>query len=211
MTSTPAGSVLTQTEREKMISGEAYYSTDAELVALRAVSKVLERSYSTDVGYSTDLLKRHEFMVSWFGSVGENCLVEPPVRCDYGFNITVGKNFYANFDAVFLDCSPIVIGDNVLLGPGVHIYTATHPVDVAARRTGVEGSTAVTVGSDVWIGGRSVILPGVTIGDGCTIGAGSIVTKDIPSYCVAVGNPARVIRELPAPPIEIESEQGKAL
>jgi maltose O-acetyltransferase len=104
-----------------------------------------------------------------------------------------------------------VICDNVLLGPGVHIYTATHPVDVAARRTGVEGSATVTVGSDVWIGGRSVILPGVTIGDGCTIGAGSIVTKDIPSYCVAVGNPARVIRELPAPQIESESERGNVL
>jgi maltose O-acetyltransferase len=190
------GSGSGRSEREKMVAGDGYNCMDSELVGMRAACKMREREYSTDVGYSSDMRKKHEFMAGWFGSVGKNCIVEPPVRCDYGVNVTVGDNFYCNFDAVFLDCAPIVIGDNVLIGPGVHVYTATHPLAVAERRTGIEMAKPVTIGSDVWIGGRSIILPGVVIGEGVTIGAGSVVTKSIPPHCLAVGNPARVMREL---------------
>ncbi|MCA1921673.1 DapH/DapD/GlmU-related protein, partial [Buttiauxella noackiae] len=126
--------------------------------------------------------------------------IEPSFRCDYGYNIFLGKNFYANFDCVILDVCPVHIGENCMLAPGVHIYTATHPLDAVTRNSGVEFGKPVTIGNNVWIGGRAVINPGVTIGDNVVIGAGSVVTKDIPANSVVAGNPARLIKMVPDTP-----------
>ena len=126
----------------------------------------------------------------------EEPFINPPFYCDYGNHIKVGKNFFANYNCTFLDVAAITFGDNCLLGPNVSIYTAGHPVHPHSRNSRYEYGIAVTVGNDVWLGGCTVICPGVTIGDGCVIGAGSVVTKDIPPYSIAAGNPCRVIRTI---------------
>ena len=122
--------------------------------------------------------------------------MELPFSCDYGSNISVGNHFYANHNCVILDCAPVTIGDHVMLGPQVGIYTVNHPLDFLQREQGWERALPITIGSHVWIGGGSLILPGVTIGDHTVIGAGSVVTRDIPSNVVAVGNPCRILREI---------------
>ncbi|KAH7723994.1 hypothetical protein AAVH_08432 [Aphelenchoides avenae] len=130
------------------------------------------------------------------GKSGENCWVEGPFQCDYGYNIEVGDNFYANVNLVILDAVKVVMGDNVLLAPNVSIHTAGHPLDVPRRRATMEIAHPVKIGNDVWIGAGATILPGVTIGDGCVIGAGSVVTKDVPANSLAVGVPAKVVKKL---------------
>ncbi|MGN0695422.1 MAG: sugar O-acetyltransferase [Oscillospiraceae bacterium] len=130
------------------------------------------------------------------GKYGENCTILPPFHCDYGFNISVGENFFANYDLTILDVGKVNIGENVMMGPGVSIYTAGHPVHYEARNTMYEYGIAVTIGDNCWIGGKAVICPGVTIGSGSVIGAGSVVTKDIPDNVIAAGNPCRVIRSI---------------
>ena len=135
-------------------------------------------------------------MSQLLGSSGDHLYIEPNFRCDYGYNIHVGHNFFANFDCVFLDVCDIRIGDNCLVGPGVHIYTATHPLDIEQRLSGVEFGKAVRIGNNVWIGGRAVINPGVTIGDNAVIASGAIVVKDVPANTVVGGNPAVVIKTL---------------
>jgi maltose O-acetyltransferase len=131
--------------------------------------------------------------------VGDGAVIEPPFRCDYGANIRVGPRFYANFDCCVLDCAAVTIGAHVLFGPGVQLYTATHPLEAAARRVG-ESANPITIGDDVWLGGRVIVVSsrreGITIGDGVVVGAGSVVTKSIPPYSLAVGSPARVVRKL---------------
>ena len=126
----------------------------------------------------------------------EGAFINPPFYCDYGTHIRVGKNFFANYNCTIIDVAPVVIGDNCQLAPNVAIYTAGHPVHPAARNTAYEYGISVTIGHNVWIGGNSVILPGVCIGDNVVIGAGSVVTKDIPDWCVAAGNPCRVLRKI---------------
>lgn len=130
------------------------------------------------------------------GKAGKNCTVMQPFRCDYGFNIEVGDNFFANYNLTVLDVAKVKIGDNVLIAPNVSVYTAGHPVHAKARNSMYEYGIAVTIKSDCWIGGNVVICPGVTIGRGTVIGAGSVVTKDIPANVIAAGNPCRVIREI---------------
>ena len=124
----------------------------------------------------------------------ENAFINPPFYCDYGFNIEVGKNFFANYNCTMLDTAKIIIGDNCMLAPNVAIYTAGHPVHPEARNTAYEYGIGITIGDNVWIGGNSVILPGVHIGSNTVIGAGCVVTKDIPDWVIAAGNPCRVIR-----------------
>lgn len=131
-----------------------------------------------------------------FAHAGEGAYVETPFYCDYGCNIRVGKNFFSNYDCVFLDCGPITIGDNVMLGPKVALYAVNHPIDPTVRATFYDFPEPITIGSNVWIGGSAVVCPGVTIGDNTVIGAGSVVTKDIPANVVAAGNPCRVIRPI---------------
>lgn len=182
------------TEKQKMLSGHPYDSFDAELSQERLSARCLTRQYNATTELEPDL--RESLLQKLFGKCGKSPLIEPPFRCDYGYNIEIGDNFYANFDCVILDCGKVRFGDKVLLGPGVHIYAVNHPLDAVERAEGLELSKPVTIGNNVWIGGRVVINPGVTIGDNTVIASGSVVTKDIPGNVVAGGNPCRVIKEL---------------
>jgi maltose O-acetyltransferase len=181
-----------KTEREKMLSGELYLASDPELAEMRTVAR--EKCALYNASNPRDAGARREMLRGLLGSCGNEIEVEPDFRCDYGTFITVGERFYANFGCVLLDCAQITIGSNVMLAPGVHIYTAHHPLDVATRISGPELATPVTIGDNVWIGGRAIILPGVTIGEGAVIGAGSVVTRDVEAGAIVAGNPARFIR-----------------
>lgn len=182
------------TEKEKMLAGELYLAADEELVAERLKARRLARLYNATT--ETEDMQRREILSQWFGVIGEIISIEPPFQCDYGSNIRVGNNFYANFGCILLDCARIEIGDNVLLAPNVQIYTAHHPIDPQVRLSGKELASPITIGHNVWLGGGVIVCPNVRIGDNTTIGAGSVVTKDIPANVIAVGNPCRVIRHL---------------
>jgi maltose O-acetyltransferase len=183
-------------EKARMLAGDRYDPSDPELVADRERARKLTRRFNdTDPG-ETD--ERAALLSDLLGSVGGDCHVEPPFRCDYGYNIHVGENFYANFDCVVLDVCRVEIGRNCMVGPGVHIYTATHPLDASERVEGPEYGEPVTVGDDVWIGGRAVLNPGVTVGDEAVVGSGAVVTEDVPAGAVVRGNPATVVKELDA-------------
>lgn len=181
------------TEKQKMLAGEGYFAFDEELVKDRNRCRRITRLYNSTTENETK--EREEILRELFGSVGENVYIEPDFKCDYGYNIHVGKNFYANFNCIFLDICKIKIGDNAMFAPNVQIYTAYHPIDAKTRISGLEYGAPITIGDNVWIGGGAIITPGVTIGDNVVIGAGSVVTKDIPSNTVAVGNPCKVIKE----------------
>ena len=177
-------------EREKMIAGEPYRASDPELVAARLRAQELLARYNATAPSAA--AERDAALRALFGAVGDAPTVMPRFACDYGVNIRVGNNLFANYDCVFLDCAPIDLGDDVQIGPAVQLYTATHPLDPAERRSGIEGAKPIRIGDNVWIGGGSIVLPGVTIGDDAVIGAGSVVTRDVPPGVVVVGNPARV-------------------
>ncbi|HLU23135.1 maltose acetyltransferase domain-containing protein [Lederbergia graminis] len=183
-----------KTEKEKMISGELYDGADPQLMNDRVNARRLARLFNESL--ETELDIRKEIIKELFGTTGENYHLEAPFRCDYGYNIHIGENFYANFDCVFLDVCEIHIGSNVFLAPGVHIYTATHPIKAAERNTNLEYGKPVKIGDSVWIGGRSIINPGVTIGNNVVVASGSVVTKDVPDNVIVGGNPARIIREI---------------
>lgn len=182
-----------KTEKEKMLSGENYFSNDKELTLDRnRVKKLLHKLNVVEYlmnGNARAILRE------LLPNAHKRIYIEPPFHCDYGYNIHLGEKVYFNVNCVVLDAAKVTIGSNVFIGPGVHIYTATHPTNAVERQT-VEFAKPVSIGNDCWIGGNTVICPGVTIGDGCTIGAGSVVTKDIPENSLAVGNPARVIKKL---------------
>ena len=182
------------TEKEKMLSGALYNATDPVLVEERTTARRLTRLYNqTD---ETESVKRTELLKALFGTTGENIYIEPTFRCDYGSNIYVGNNFYANFDCVMLDVCAIRIGANCMLAPGVHIYTATHPLGAEERNSGKEFGKPVTIGDNAWIGGRAIINPGVTIGNNVVIASGAVVTKDVPDNVVVGGNPAKIIKKI---------------
>ena len=183
-----------KTEKEKMLAGEPYLAFCDELVEDRARAKDVLFEYNNL--RPSDMERRTEILKQFLGATGKQLLVEQPFRCDYGYNIFLGNNFFANFDCVMLDVCPIRIGDNCMLAPGVHIYTATHPIDPVARNSGAELGIPVTIGNNVWIGGRAVINPGVTIGDNVVVASGAVVTKDVPDNVVVGGNPARIIKKL---------------
>lgn len=180
--------------KERMRNGEPYDPTDPELVADRTHARELTARYN-DTSPDDDGARR-DLLDDLFGSVEGAAHVEPPFRCDYGYNIHLGEGFYANVDCVVLDAASVEIGRNCLLGPGVHVYTSTHPIDAAERREGMESAKPVAVGDDVWIGGRAVINPGVTVGDGSVIASGAVVTADVPAGVVVGGNPASVVKRL---------------
>lgn len=140
--------------------------------------------------------RRNDLIREILGKTGKELFIEAPFRCDYGYNIEVGENFYANFNLVILDVAKVKIGDNVMMAPNVAIYTAGHPVHPVSRNSGYEYGIPITIGNNVWIGGNVVINPGVNIGDNVIIGAGSVVTKDIPANMIAVGNPCRSVKEI---------------
>lgn len=183
-----------KSEKELMLSGKLYKALDDELFKdsrkARRLTRLFNNSNEEDLEYRTDLLKQ------LFKSVGENIYIEPPFRCDYGSNISIGKNFYANYDCIILDVCDVNIGNNVLFAPRVSVFTAGHPIDAEVRNELLEFGKPVTIGNSVWIGGNTVINPGVTIGNNVVIGSGSVVTKDIPDNVIAVGNPCRVLREI---------------
>lgn len=185
---------MSRTEKEKMLAGEPYLASDPELVAARTRARSLLRAFSQTGPEELD--KRRSLLSQLLGTVSPDIFIEPPFFCDYGSNIHLGARVYMNFQCTILDCNRVEIGDDVMFGPGVHIYTATHPIDPDERTEGPEQALPVRIGNQVWIGGSSVICPGVTIGEGTTIGAGSVVTKDIPPRVLAVGNPCRVMRTL---------------
>ena len=170
------------------------YIADGELMEVqRKTRKIIGELNSAD---PSDFKKQKEIAEGLFGSHGKNMVVIPPFYCDYGSHIHVGDNFYVNYNCTILDAARVTIGDNVLIAPNVAIYTAGHPLHPVSRNSGYEYGIPVTIGDNVWIGGNTVITPGVTIGDNVVIGAGSVVTKDIPADMVAAGNPCRVIREI---------------
>ena len=181
-------------EKEKMILGELYYANNEELIKERVKAK--------DLCYEYNNLKpsqekeRKEILKKLLGNTKENFFIEQPFICDYGYNIEIGENFYANHNLTILDCNKVKFGDNVFIAPNCSFYTAGHPLDVETRNKGLEYAKPIEVGNNVWIGGNVVILPGVKIGDNAVIGAGSVVTKNIPSNVLAVGNPCKVIREI---------------
>lgn len=183
-----------KSEKEKMINGELYCAADPQLVQERERARKLTRLYNQTL--ETEQEKRVELLKELLGSTGKNVYIEPSFRCDYGYNIHVGENFYMNFDCVILDVCEVRIGDNCLVGPGVHIYTATHPLHPQERNTGLEYGKPVHIGHNVWIGGRAVINPGVNIGDNVVIASGAVVTKDVPSNVVVGGNPAKIIKRI---------------
>ena len=181
-----------RTEKGKMLNGELYNPDDEELVKERRNARRLTRIFNQTM----EEAKRTELLKELFGSTGNSINIEPNLRCDYGYNIHVGENFFSNFDCTFLDVCEIQIGDNCFIAPGVHIYTATHPINAAERIAGTEYGKPVKIGDNVWIGGRAVINPGVTIGSNVVIASGAIVTKDVPDNAVIGGNPARIIKTI---------------
>ncbi len=183
-----------KTEREKMLANEPYIAADPELVRMLVKSQNLCHTYN--LSHPDEIETRREIIKSLFGSIGQTFKIEPPFHCDYGCHIYAKENLYINYDCVILDCNHVYLGNNVFIAPKVQIYTAYHPLDAETRRSGLEMAAPITIGDDVWIGGGAIICPGVKIGNNSVIGAGSVVTKDIPANVVAVGNPCKVSKEL---------------
>ena len=183
-----------KTEKEKMLAGELYDPREAQLCAERRRARNLCKALNQSGDEEQEL--RARIIRELFGSAGEAIWIEPPFYCDYGTNISLGDSVFFNFDCVVLDPAPVTIGSNVVFGPAVQIYTATHPLSAAERRGSLEFARPVEIESDVWIGGGAIIFPGVRIGSGAVVGAGSVVTRDIPAGVLAVGNPCRVIRQV---------------
>ncbi|WP_288478113.1 sugar O-acetyltransferase [uncultured Clostridium sp.] len=182
-------------EKEKMILGELYDAGVQELVNDRENAKELCFEYNNCRPKEKD--KKEEIIKKLFGKVTGSFCIEPNFFCDYGYNIEIGNNFYSNHNCVILDCSKVTFGDNVFIAPNCGFYTAGHPLNKDIRNSGLEFAKEIKIGNDVWIGGNVVVLPGVTIGDNVVIGAGSVVTKDIESNSIAVGNPCKVIKKCP--------------
>lgn len=182
------------TEKEKMLSRMHYSALDPDLRDELNRVKTLCQRYNNLL--PTSLKERNELLRQILGQADDDTFINQPFYCDYGQHIRVGKRFFANFCFTVLDEALVTIGDDCFVGPNVSIYTACHSTDPKERNTRLEWAEPVTIGNSVWIGGSVTILPGVSIGDNCTIGAGSVVTRDIPANSVAVGNPAKVIRKI---------------
>jgi maltose O-acetyltransferase len=181
------------TQREKMLAGELYDPLDPELVEAR--NRARDLCQDLNATRESDQAQRRRILHELFGKGGDTVWMQPPFYCDYGSNIYLGERVFFNFNCVVLDVCQVTIGDYTLFAPAVQIYTATHPMNAELRRT-QESAKPIEIGSDVWVGGGAIILAGVTIGSRAIIGAGSVVTRDIPDGVLAVGNPCRVIREI---------------
>jgi maltose O-acetyltransferase len=187
--------MMERTEREKMLAGELYRATDPQLAADIARADRLQRAYNATT--ADDLDQRAALLRELLGSLGADVVVRPPFYCDYGYNVHLGRGTFLNYNCVVLDVCWIEIGALCQIGPGVHVYAADHPRDPALRRQGWECGKPVRIGDNVWIGGGAIILPGTTIGDDAIVGAGSVVTRDVPPGATVGGNPARVLRQQP--------------
>ncbi len=191
------------TEKEKMLNGEYYNARDPELMEMARKARVLMDQFNFSPPDQAE--RKQEILAGLLEAMGENVWVEKPFYCDYGQNISIGKNTFINFNCTILDTNKVTIGENVLIAPNVQIYSATHPLRASERINLHHGpdeapyrtlTKPISIGDNVWIGGNSVILPGVTIGNNAVIGAGSVVTKSIPENSLAVGNPCRVVRDI---------------
>jgi maltose O-acetyltransferase len=180
--------------KSRMLRGELYLADDPVLVEDRArAQRLVEQFNETGID---DVKRRLDTLRALLGSLGDGAEILPPFRCDYGSTITVGARTFINYGAIILDCAPVTIGADVQMGPGIQVLTATHPVDPAIRRARWESALPIAIGDGAWLGGGVIVCPGVTIGQEAVVGAGSVVTRDIPPRVVAVGNPCRVIREV---------------
>ena len=182
------------TEREKMTNGLLYKSNDPELNELHKIAVINMQKINSMVPYPTEDM--HKFFKDWFKEFGEDSMIIPPMYCDYGVNIKIGKNSYFNMNCTFLDVCPIEIGNNVFVGPSTSFYTPCHPIHKDYRYKGIEYAKPIKVEDNVWIGGNVIVLPGVRIKEGAVIGAGSVVTKDVDEMTIVAGNPAKIIRKI---------------
>lgn len=182
------------TEKEKMLAGKLYIPGGEELCRdnfkARKLTRLFNQTTEEQMEYRIQLLRE------LFAASGENLYIEPSFKCDYGSHITIGNNFYANYDCIMIDVCDITIGNHVFFAPRVCLFTAGHPIDADIRNENLEFGKPIVIGDNVWIGGCTVVNPGVTIGEGTIIGSGSVVTKDIPAHVIAAGNPCKVLRPI---------------
>ncbi|HEX5739864.1 MAG TPA: sugar O-acetyltransferase [Hydrogenophaga sp.] len=183
-----------KSQKEAMLAGELYIADDPELQAAQLRAQAILARFNATAAEASD--ERRMLLDDLFSRFGEGTVLKPSLRCDYGFNVSIGERSFINFDCVLLDCNRIDIGNEVQFAPGVHIYTATHPLDARQRRSGVEYALPVVIGDGAWLGGGVIVGPGVTIGENTVVGAGSVVVRDLPANVLAVGNPCRVVRQL---------------
>jgi maltose O-acetyltransferase len=181
-------------QKQRMLRGESYRADDPELAAERHRCRLLvERLNAASVADGASIAS---ILGELLGAFGEGAYVTPPLYCDYGYNIAIGARTFVNFGTIILDCAPVTIGDDVQIAPGVQLLTATHPVAAAARQEGWESAAPIDIGDGAWLGGGVIVCPGVSIGAEAVVGAGSVVTRDVPAGQLAVGNPCRVVRAL---------------
>jgi maltose O-acetyltransferase len=180
------------TEREKMLAGLPYDPTDPDLAAGRDRAQRLLVRFNAEPNAAARAATLRELL----GAIPEGVEIRTGFACDYGANIRIGPGSFVNFNCVFLDCAEIVIGARVQIAPAVQLYTATHPLEAAARASGLESALPIRIGDDAWIGGGAIILPGATIGEGAIIAAGAVVRQDVPPHCLVAGNPARLLRHI---------------
>jgi maltose O-acetyltransferase len=185
----------TRSMRERMLAGDPYIADDPELGAQNMAALDLMDAYNATTVRQGPLRRR--LLEELLGSVGEGTEIRPPLYVDYGAHLSIGARTFANFGLVALDVAPITIGDDVQIGPNVQLLTPTHPIEPEPRRDKWEAAKPITIGDNVWLGGGVIVCPGVTIGENTVVGAGAVVTRDLPANVVAVGNPARVVREIP--------------
>ncbi len=186
-----------KTEKQKMLDGDLYNALDNEISNERIQARLLLKQFNDSP--EDELTRRKEILGELIPNGSTDLIIQPPFYCDYGYNLRIGMGVFFNFNCTALDVTTITIGNGTLIGPNVQLYTALHPMSATERATGLEFARPIRIGDDVWIGGGAIICPGVTIGDRAVIGAGSIVTKDIPSDVFAAGNPCRVVRKLGDP------------
>ena len=179
-------------EKEKMLAGELYRASDPELVRERRRCRSLLQAFNTELEED----KRLALLGELLGRIGSETFIQPPFACDYGSNVSIGDHVFINFNAVILDCAAVTIGDGTQIAPGVQLLAADHPRDPQTRRDGLELARPIAIGSNVWLGAAAIVLPGVSVGDDSIIGAGSVVTREIPSGVLAFGNPCRVAWDL---------------
>ena len=182
-----------RTMRDRMLAGEPYIADESLAADSTRATALTARFNATGPGEGDE---RGRILTELLGALGEHTHIRPPLQCDYGYRIRIGARTFANFGLIALDVAPITIGDDVQMGPNVQLLTPTHPVEPGPRRARIEGGEPITIGDNVWLGGGVIVLPGVSIGANTVVGAGSVVTKDLPPNVVAVGNPARVVRQL---------------
>ena len=181
-------------QKSKMLAGKLYVANDPELRAAHLCTQTTLARFNATPEDAEE--ERRVLLTNLFARFGEGAVLKPTLRCDYGFNISIGNQTFINYDCVLLDCNRIMIGDEVKVGPSVHIYTAMHPLDANSRRAGVEYALPVSIGDGVWLGGGVIVCPDVNIGENTVVGTGSVVTRNLPANVLAVGSPCRVVRQL---------------